>query len=247
MTSSVSDTVVLHADQEHDRLRTTVILLLIFLFFLSYWLVSRLLNLDIFAPVRDYAVSLSCVLGLALALGITAVLEIWLKQIWPSGRSLTLDEEGIQYQSRPENAGQIWWGGGLAFLPWYFSLRGYRRGGREKRLSNRWLCLAYQLQQGDQRLIVYSYMPPQKASAWLNNDNSSPKFHELKPADVYESTFSGRFRPPTRPQIKNEVLTGKDGRFWLAERFRWEEGFELTPQDFAIFMDFIAKEVTLQT
>jgi hypothetical protein len=240
MTVSDSPPIVLHADREHDSLRTAVILLLIFFFFLCYWLVYALLQLEFWGSLRDYAVSLSCVLGLTLALAISAGAEIWLKRIWPSGRRLTLDENGIRIKEKAVEEQLIHPLKELTHLRWHFNLHGYRRGGREKRLPAKWVCLAYQLQQGDTRLIVHSYMPPQKAEIWLGDDAAGPEFHKIQLGDLYKSSFSSRVGVPTRPVISNEILSSEDGRYWLAERHRWDEGFELTPNDFAIFMDKVA-------
>jgi hypothetical protein len=242
MTSSNPAPIVLHADQEHDSLRTAVILFLITFFFLSYWLVYAILQLEFWGGLRDYAVSLSCVLGLTLALAISAGVEILLKRVWHSGRNLTLIENSIHVQDKFTGDQLINLTEGLAHLKWHFYLQGYRRGGREKRLSPKWVCLAYQLQQGDTRLIVHSYLPPQKAKVWLENEANTPKFHEIKPGDVYQSSLKARMGAPARPRINNKVLGSSDGRYWLAERHRWDEGFELTPNDFAIFMDYIARE-----
>ena len=237
---SSSTPIVLHADQEHDSLRTAVVLFLILLFFLSFWLVRQLLNLELFGVVRDYAFSLACVGGLVLALGITAAVEIGLKRVWHSGRHLVLDEQGIGVHNPGQAVQYVRRDEGLAGLAWYFHLRGYRRGGREKRISSRWQCLAYQLQQGDKRLIVYSYLPPNQAAKWLQEEDVPHRFRQIRPADVYESSLARRLGAPARPHLSNEIITGKDGRHWLAERHRWAEGFELTPADFAIFMDKVA-------
>jgi hypothetical protein len=242
MSTSSSSPIVLHADQEHDSLRTAVILFLITAFFLSYWLVYAILQLEFWGGLRDYAVSLSCVLGLTLALGVSAVAETILKRVWHSGRSLALDKTSIRAHDKLVGEQLIDLTGGVSHLNWHFSLQGYRRGGREKRLSKNWLCLACQLQQGDTRLIVHSYLPPQKANVWLENEAINPSFHEIKPGDVYQSSLTARMGAPARPRISNEVLGSRDGRYWLAERHRWDEGFELIPDDFAIFMDFIARE-----
>lgn len=241
MTNSDSPPIVLHADQEHENLRTVVMLVLISVFFLSYWLINSLLELDFWRDLRDYAVSLSCVLGLVLALAITAGIEACLKRVWHSGRHLTLTENSIRIHDDAANEQVIRLAQGVNHLKWHFNLKGYRRGGREKRVPQNWACLAYQLQQGDTRLIVYSYLSPQKANTWLDDETIKPKFHKIQPGEVYDSSFSARFTSPARPQITNEILTGSDGRYWLAERHRWNEGFELTPHDFAIFMDYLAR------
>lgn len=240
MNSPDSSPIVLHTDQEHDNLRTVVILLLLSFFFLSFWLVNTILKFEFWGSIRDYAVSLSCVFGLVLALAISAGTEIWLKRVWPSGRSLTLNKTSIRIQNKSADSQQISLKKSPAHLRWYFHLKGYRRGGREKRLPRNSVCLAYQLQQGETRLIAHSYMSPDKAKRWLDEHSTDIHFHEIHPEAVYESSLASRFGTPSRPTITNEILTGSDGRYWLAERHRWEEGFELTPQDFAVFMDKVA-------
>ena len=238
--SSIKTPITLHADQEHDGLRTAVIFILIALFFASYWLVNALLGLDALASVRDYAVSVSCVLGVIVALIATSVVEKLLKRYWPSGRSITLDDDGFQAQFRRQNPLHFQSNGSMTRLNWSFNLSGYRRGGREKRLPAKWMCLACQLQQDDQRLIVYSYMPPRNAAVWLNESNPA-KFQSIDLAEVADKSFSARVKMPIRPEITNEMLTGKDGRYWLAERNRWDSGLELTQEDFATFMQYLAR------
>lgn len=242
MTSSDSSPIVLHVDQEHEGLRTAVILVLLLFFFVFYWLVYSLLRLEALATIRDYGVFISCLIGLVLALGASAVVERWLKRTWHSGRSIHLDEQGIRVQMRHQRGQHFRWDGHITRLNWTFKLRGYRRGGREKRLPGNWVCLACQLQQDDQRLIVYSYMPPKKAEQWLEPDEASHSFQAISLADVSDSSsLSSRLRAPARPEISNEMLTGKDGRYWLAERHRWTEGLELTEPDFGTFMGNLAK------
>ncbi len=236
-----SSPTILHADKEHDKLRTVVILLLISFFFISFGLVNTILQLEFWGGIRDYAVSLSCVLGLVLALAISAGIEVWLKRVWPSGRSLMFSATDIHIRNKSAEIQQINFKKGAAHLRWFFDLKGYRRGGREKRLPKKTVCLAYQLQQGETRLIAHSYMSPAKAKDWLEADSPDLRFHEIHPDDVYETSLASRLGTPARPKITNEVLSGSDGRYWLAERHRWEEGFELTPQDFAIFMNKVAE------
>lgn len=239
MRTALPSPVILHADQEHDGLRAAVVLLLMVLFLFSFWLVNALLRWELFSAIRDYAVSVSCVGGLMLALGASAVVEMWLKRVWHSGRSLTLNEQGILIQTRRQADQQIHRGGSLTYLNWTFKLSGYRRGGREKRLPAKWVCLACQLQQDDCRLIVYSYMPPKKAARWLEDGDSPHKFHAIDLSEASDSSLAGRVKMPARPEISNEMLRGRDGRYWLAERTRWTEGFELTPKDFATFMQYL--------
>jgi hypothetical protein len=118
---------------------------------------------------------------------------------------------------------------------WFFRLRGYARGGKERRMPASWLCLACQLQQGEVKLILFTFMPPARAQALLSD------FHEIKPAEVYTRSVKDRLVAPSRPTVPAATLAGKEGRYWLAERNRWQEGAELTAADFETFIQAIKK------
>jgi hypothetical protein len=42
--------------------------------------------------------------------------------------------------------------------------------------------------------------------------------------------------------VTTDLLRGKDGRFWLAEQRRWQQGIELTPDDFETFIDYVRRK-----
>lgn len=227
---------VLHADQEHDRLRALITLLI----FVGMWMGYRLLYgaLHLFADdaTQDYAVFLSCIGGVPLGLALVWGIEKLLKRVWHSGNSLTLQDATILAQFRDADALRIDITERMDLLQWCFVLGDYARGGSERRAPKKWYCLALQLQEDENRLILYTFVPPEQALA-IAEDGASD-FHEIHLKDVYAAR-QGIMRLPSRPEIPAEVLRGKDGRFWLAERRRWQEGLELTRQDFATLMEFI--------
>ena len=231
---------ILHADQEHSSLRLVVLLALLAGLLLGFGVV--LLALNAFAPpaIRDYRYFLSCVGAFPVALLLIWGLERLLKRVWHSGLSLELNPYGvIVHDRRGEGAWNLEptlsWSAHFTQLNWYFRVSGYPRAGRERRVPNKWLCLATELRQDDNRLNVFTFLPPERAAAWIDNPRAA--FHLLHPADVYETSARAHLGPPGRPTIPNQVLHSKDGRYWLAERRRWEYGVELTPQDFNTFMD----------
>ena len=57
-------------------------------------------------------------------------------------------------------------------------------------------------------------------------------FHPIDPGDVYDTSLLSRVAIPSRPELPADVIAGKDGRYWLAERERWQYGLELTQSDF---------------
>ena len=259
MSADMRRPAILHADQEHSGLRL-VIFLALFAglvpgFFISRWLLGT------FAPpaVLDYATFLSCVGAVPLALLFIYGLEKLLKRVWRSGLSLELNERGIVvHDQREQGPGAreesetspgsslepgtwnlepaIRWSGNLNQLNWYFRLSGYPRAGRERRAPAKWLCLATELHQDGVRLNAFALMPPERAAAFV--DDTRLAFHRLNPAEVYDSSARTRIGPPSRPALSNSVLHSKDGRYWLAERRRWEYGVELTPDDFATLLDY---------
>lgn len=243
---------ILHADQEHSGIRL-VIFIALFVSYLIGFRVTTLL-LEVFAPpqVLEYAFFLSCVGGVPIALLLIWGLERILKQVWHSGLSLVLDERGLFVNDRrfgspakPADAPAMVWSATMGQLNWYFRLKGYPRGGRERRVPVNWLGLATEVQQDEARLSVYTLMPPDKATEWI--DNPKLGFHVLNMVELYDNSMRSRIGPPSRPQIPNRLLQSKDGRYWLAERRRWEFGIELTPEDFDTLMRYVAAARQNQT
>jgi hypothetical protein len=227
---------VLHADQEHSGLRTAVILLLFVCIALFFTLLNTLW--PEIAPRRlvDFTFVIACAGSLVLALAAVWGIEQGLKRVWHSGRVLTLDENGIQVQDMDLPPYALSWNGNMNQLYWRFVLKGYKRGGRERRVPEKWVCLAMQVQEGENRVIAYTYIAPKKAEEVMTQ-YGRVHFHEIYPADVYATDARSRFSIPSRPEkIPADVLAGKDGKQWLAEQRRWLEGFELTNKDFERFM-----------
>lgn len=211
---------------------------------LGFVLVSWLIRT--FGPpgLVDYATFLSCVGAVPLALVTIWLVERALKKMWHSGLTLQLDPTGVYVEDTreggkrlsPSDPPLIAWDKPIAQLNWYFRLSGYPRGGRERRISAKWVCLCTELQQDEGRLSVYAFMPPEEAAVWTEGADTRASFHILHPGQVYDQGLRSRVGPPSRPTIPTELLHSKDGRYWLAERRRWEQGIELTPADFARIM-----------
>jgi hypothetical protein len=246
MSASERPPVVLHADQEHSGIRFAIFIGLFVGFIIGYFLVSRLLQA--LGPVgwQDYHIFLSCAGSVPVALLFIWLLEKFLKRVWHSGLSIALDDLGLYVDdrrggapSRRSDEPAMIWADNMGQLRWYFRLSGYPRGGRERRVPAKWLCLAVELQQDESRLSAYTFMPPDKAAAWTQ----SPKqgFHIINLAELYQGTTRMRVGPPERPNLPNYLLQTKEARYWLAERRRWEYGIELTPEDFARLLDYASR------
>jgi hypothetical protein len=95
-----------------------------------------------------------------------------------------------------------------------------------------------QIQDEDETIVVFAYVPPKKKEKIV----ARHELLELDPGHVYDTSFSARFRPPARPEISPEVIAGKQGKYWLAERQRWRAGVELEPEDFEILLQYLEEE-----
>lgn len=239
MTSSQASPQILHADQEHAGLRTAVFFLLFITLVAAFFGIRALLTALSPVGTPDYAFVASCAGALPLALFLVWLAEMGLKRHWPSGRSITLTNDGLHMQTETDKQWQITQGQEIVPLFYYFEMRGWPRGGRERRVPRTWLCLAVEVKAGKKQAIAFTFMPPNKARSWLDTAVGPAQFHQIQPRDVYGKSIRARMSVPSRPEIPAAVLTGADGSYWLAERRRWTEGFELTTKQFEQFMNHI--------
>ncbi len=244
---------VLHADPEHGSLRFVVIVILLLGLILSFIFIQLLLSLLAADTVLiEFANVLSCAGAIFLSLGSAWAAEIYLKRAWHSGTMLLLGDSELGYQrgkrgqsQGDENSEELLfeWSKNLNLTRWHFELSDYPRGGRERRVSDNWHCLACQLQQDDARLIVYGYFSPEKAAVWTDNQELFEPFHLISLAHLYREAGKKGRGAGTRPTVPSSMLTGSDGRYWLAEQKRWQEGIELTQEDFATFMEYMKQKI----
>lgn len=234
MKHAESKRIVLHADQEHNGIRLLVLISLAFSIWLGFALIRAIVSAV--APDSEYILLLSCFGAIPLALPLVWATERALKRVWPSGRYLKMDAEGLTVTDARSSQYRLDWSDEIAQMNWFFRLGGYHRGGRERRVSAKWLCFCSQLQQGEHKLIAFAFIPPRKAAALLNESSDIPVFHEIFPGEVYDNSLRTRMGPPSRPNLSTKILASPDGRYWLAERRRWAEGFELAAEDFERFL-----------
>jgi hypothetical protein len=239
MTSPVPNEVTLHADQEHAGLRAVVLLTVIVAFFLGFFILNPILRGGD-GLLAAYALPISCVAALATALVIAGIAEYFMKRYWPSGRRLVIDDDGLEAWLPDGQKATLAWSGRVWALAWTFSLAGYPRGGRERRLTKNHHCFACQLQQDDVRLVVFSYFKGKEAESFLEGHD----FRRLEPAEYYERGIMRRLRGATdRPKLPTSLLTGKDGPYWLGEQRRWANGLELSSKDFETFWAMVGDRI----
>lgn len=222
-----------HLDHEHRGVRYSVILILLVSFVAAFVAINAILGAV--APELNTSIILSCLGAVPVCLSFSALGEWYLKRHWHSGRMLIVapdtitirfDDAGDRQMARDKHINTLWW---------EIPLAGYTRGGRERRIPSKWNCVAGQLQQDGTRIVVYCYADPKRVRAWRERY----EFERLKPEDVYNTSFSARFGSPDRPELPSEVIAGKQGRQWLAERNRWRDGLEMTRDDFEQFLEMM--------
>lgn len=232
--------ITLHAEPEHDGIRITVLLALVAGLPLGFFLISQLIRLLNGGTMPDYIVVASCIGSLPISFAIVWLTEQMLKRTWHSGITVTLAQPGrITVHTAQGEEKTVLLTNGLHQTNWFFSMKGYPRGGRERRVEKSWFCLACELQHDEEQLIFYTYAPTKTALHWSENGSVSPPFHQIYPPELYDTSIRGRMGPPTRPNIPPEVVRSANGRYWLAERRRWTQGLELSTADFATLLTFI--------
>lgn len=230
--------VTFYADQEHSGLRAAVVIILLVVFVAALLGVNAWLRSLPPGGIGDYWVFVSCVTALPVALAVAAGAEYVLKRTWHSGRSVSLDDQGMKAILASGESRSVDWSKRFGAIKWMFALKGFPRGGRERRVPAGWYCLACQLQQDEERFVIYTYVPPKEVRRWAE----SGEYFEIVPSDFFDTNAVSRFlKAPERPQLPASLLADKSGIYWLAERRRWSEGLELTRHDFATVVEQVER------
>ncbi|MBN1310420.1 MAG: hypothetical protein JXB30_03300 [Anaerolineae bacterium] len=168
--------------------------------------------------------ALSIVGGIAIGLGVNWVIERILLTVWPSGRQLMIDEEGITLQERSGKTIRLKWSAPIDVRSWHFVVpkeRGWVRKG--------WYCMACRLAQEDRVFVPYSFMDSAEAET-LPQWSAFPELISSKHA--------------ARPENKHLLSRiGKQEPLREAENDRWDKGAEMSPADFTAILAEIDRRV----
>ena len=203
---------VLEVDREHRALQATIILSFFLGALASYSLISLALQVS---GVNLIAAAVALGAGFLISKG----LEFWLKDRWRSGRRLHLETNRYYTQKRQRVQQDIQLKSDIDLLFWRFTIK---RGGR---IPKGWYLLGCALQQDGNYLPVYSFMPATE----FEQLPQAERFIELSPKKRMEK--DGDLR-----------LLGQQKRLHTAEIFRWNEGAELSRDDFRLFLVRIATD-----
>ncbi len=231
--------IILRADKEHKGIEVLVPLCMFFSGILFFLLIDSV----VLRPMLDgtdwdgfrglFRVVLSVILGVLIG----AVLELLLKRVWPSGRFLRVDAEGVPAVAKAQTTVRIDWDKRVNLLRWRFLMTGYSRGGRERRVTNGHLMMAVRLLQDEKEIIAHCYFSAKQAQ----QTPGYGRFVGIDMAALFDKGILKRLGRPGRPMIGKELLAGQQRQVWLAEKTRWALGFELEPADFSTFVEALKR------
>lgn len=196
-------------DPEHGGLR-----LVMLLGFLAVWALVFLAGQALLA--MEAAVIISLVAGFAVAALAARRSEGWLRQRWPSGRSVAVADRQILLRRRDREEETLASDQEVNVLTWCFRIS------RRSRVPKGWYMVACALEQDERYIPVYAFFSP-------------GDFEELTNRR-YFTELQGRKQ---RRQGGDLRLAGEQKRLHAAEQLRWMQGGEMSREDFTAFLRFL--------
>ena len=217
----MTDQRLIKIDTEHFAIRLLVPVLTIGLT-LGVYVGGRLLLSEVLADsVNPVCVALP--IAAVMLFGGSYVVEAALKQVMPSRRAATLDDDALvvsDARRKPPQLVAINWAQTVNVLAWRFEVR------RRTRVPKGWFCMAVQLLQDEQSVILYSFFEPKAADAL-------PGYHHFV-----------RLRPRKETESNQDLAAVAEQRRLLKlEDERWDDGAELHRKDFAAVLDKLQQYV----
>ncbi len=198
-------------DPEHGGFRLAITLLLLALFVLFYFVISLILP--------QLGALLTLLASGALAYLIGAQVERALRRRWPSGRALEVDVSGVRLLRHDQIETAVDVGADVELLRWRFEVRG------RARVPKGWLMVACALQQDDRMIAAYTLMPPKRLETLPGRERFTLLTSEKK---------------GTQPAQGDLRLAGEQRRLRAAETHRWQNGAEMTNDDFEQYVARVA-------
>lgn len=155
----------------------------------------------------SFGLVMSIVIGITAAVIVTRLVESRLKARWPSGRTLEVSASAIRLALKGETQRSVDPAQHVNVLMWRFAIN------RRTRIPKGWYVVALALMQENIYVPVYTFMSPED-------------FKALPLSDQYA------LLTPPKKQESDIRLAGQQRRLREAEVWRWNEGAELTKEDF---------------
>lgn len=203
---------VLEVDREHRALQATVMLSFFIGAALIYLLVSLIMRVD---GINLIAAAASFLGGFL----VSRALEMGMRDRWPSGRRLYLEDSHYLLKKRMKLQQEIRVQETATTLFWRFRVK---RGGR---IPKGWFLVSCAIEQEGDYLAAYTFMPEDE----YEEMPLAERFIELAPRKKLAE--DGDFR-----------LLGQQKRLHTAEVFRWNEGAELNRDDFRTYIQRVVAD-----
>jgi hypothetical protein len=196
------------ADPEHGGLRFAVLACFVGVATLTALITSALLANVPFNGV------LSVALGVGAAILITRTVEANLKQRWPSGRTVEIEGDTVRLALKGQTQRAIDGAQEVDLALWRFAIT------RRTRVPRGWYVVALAIVQDSIHVPVYTFMSPDD----FNDLPLAERFVQLS-APKTDKKDAGDLR-----------LAGQQRRLREAEVWRWNEGAELSREDFNTYL-----------
>ncbi len=196
-------------DPEHAGFRIAVVVVFLLTGVVAYLLINILI------PTAGFVNILGFGGALVAATVMAQVVDGLFKRRWPSGRVLSVDHKRARLMLNNRVQREIDVTQHVNVLLWYFEIT------RRTRVPKGWYVVALALQQEEDYLPVYAFMPRETFEPLPLNQHFT--------------------RLQAQPDAKDLRLAGKQRRLRAAENARWMEGAEVTQEDFARYLQYLSQ------
>ncbi len=226
------ETLIIHADPEHNGIQTAVPLVFLTGLLLTYCLSLWLMPLRLGGLWTNYLLLGGCT-AVPIAALIMLLADKWLKQVWLSGQTIHLTPQQCIALHQPDaDPVQIDLTQPHDTLRWYYQMGNWAKTGRERQIQRGWYCHTLAFKQNEREIVLFTFMSAGESEAL----RQLAPFKSLNVTELYDTSLTSRFqayRSPTgRPEMPPSLLISDDRAYWRGERSRWKHGRELTPADF---------------
>lgn len=206
---AVKSSLTIPVDPDHGGLRFAVIVIFVVLVFVLYFLINLIL------PAEGFNI-IALIVALIATYFVLQQIEKRLKQRWPSGRVVEMDEQRVRVGDKGKVQSEIDTEQQVNVLMWRFKIK------RQSRVPKGWYVVACSLEQDNRYLSVYTFMPP-------------AQFDQMKIARHF-TELVGKKELEKQSMERDLRLAGQQRRLHAAETHRWMEGAEMSIQDFETFI-----------
>jgi predicted outer membrane lipoprotein len=179
--------------------------------FIGVGAVSFAIVSGIFASL-SFGVLLAAAIAIIAAMTVTRAVESRLKNRWPSGRVLEVTPSTVRFALKGETQREIDPTQHVNVLMWRFPIN------RRTRIPKGWYVVSLALMQENIYIAVYTFMSPED-------------FKDFPMSEQYV------LLTPPKKQETDIRLAGQQRRLREAEVWRWNEGAEVSKEDFMSYVN----------